>query len=169
MRMFETLKTYIAQLTGEPAREGRFSDDDYRLAAAALLVRVAAADGGLSAEQRTNLHSVLKDGFDLDDATTARLIDEASQAEQRAVDLYHFTSRITRSVDDHGRRRIVEMMWEVVHAGERVGDFEQNFVWRAADLLGVSSRERIELRRRIAARSHVVTVTSAALASTASI
>jgi uncharacterized tellurite resistance protein B-like protein len=60
------------------------------------------------------------------------------------------------------------MMWEVVHAGERIGDFEQNFVWRAADLLGVSSRERIELRRRIAARSHVVTVSSA-LASTASI
>jgi uncharacterized tellurite resistance protein B-like protein len=169
MRMFETLKTYIAQITGEPAREGRFSDDDYRLAAAALLVRVAAADGGMSGEKRANLHSVLKDGFDLDDAITARLIDEAAEAEQRAVDLYHFTSRITRSVDDDGRRRIVEMMWEVVHAGERVGDFEQNFVWRAADLLGVSSRERIELRRRIAARSHAVTVTSAALASTASI
>jgi uncharacterized tellurite resistance protein B-like protein len=172
MRMFETLKTYIAQLTGEPAREGRFSDDDYRLAAAALLVRVAAADGGMSGEKRANLHSVLKGGFDLDDAITARLIDEASHAEQRAVDLYHFTSRITRSVDDDGRRRIVEMMWEVVHAGERVGDFEQNFVWRAADLLGVSSRERIELRRRIAARAahnHVVTATGATVAATASI
>ena len=32
-------------------------------------------------------------------------------------------------------------------------DLEQNFVWRAADLIGVPARERIALRRRIAARA----------------
>ena len=42
------------------------------------------------------------------------------------------------------------MMWEIVFADGRVSEFEDNLMWRAADLLGVSSRERIALRRRIA-------------------
>jgi hypothetical protein len=32
-----------------------------------------------------------------------------------------------------------------------MNEFEKNIIWRAADLLGVSSRQRVELRQRIAA------------------
>jgi uncharacterized tellurite resistance protein B-like protein len=42
------------------------------------------------------------------------------------------------------------MMWEIVYADGRVTEFEYNLLWRAADLLGVSSRERIELRQQVA-------------------
>ena len=35
-------------------------------------------------------------------------------------------------------------------ADGRVNEFEDNLMWRAADLLGVSSRDRIALRRRVA-------------------
>jgi uncharacterized tellurite resistance protein B-like protein len=44
------------------------------------------------------------------------------------------------------------MMWELVYADGRVSEFEDNVVWRAADLLGVSSRDRIDLKRRVAER-----------------
>jgi uncharacterized tellurite resistance protein B-like protein len=54
-------------------------------------------------------------------------------------------------VDEEGRLRIVEMMWELVYADGQVTEFEDNVVWRAADLLGVSSRDGIELKHRIAA------------------
>jgi len=46
-------------------------------------------------------------------------------------------------------------MWELVYADGQVSEFEDNVVWRAADLLGVSSRDRIDLqasRRRQATR-----------------
>jgi uncharacterized tellurite resistance protein B-like protein len=57
-----------------------------------------------------------------------------------------------RSVDEEGRLRIIEMMWELVYVDGEVSEFEDNVVWRAADLLGVSSRDRIELKRRTAGR-----------------
>ncbi len=44
------------------------------------------------------------------------------------------------------------MLWEMVYADGNVTEFEDNLIWRAADLLGISSRERIELRQRVAAR-----------------
>jgi uncharacterized tellurite resistance protein B-like protein len=47
---------------------------------------------------------------------------------------------------------VVEMMWEMVYADGHVSEFERNLIWRAADLLGVSSRERIELGQQVASR-----------------
>ena len=43
------------------------------------------------------------------------------------------------------------MMWELVYADGQVSEFEDNVVWRAADLLGVASRDRIDLKHRVAA------------------
>jgi uncharacterized tellurite resistance protein B-like protein len=41
-------------------------------------------------------------------------------------------------------------MWQIVYADGRVSEFESNLIWRAADLLGISSRDRIELGHRVA-------------------
>ncbi len=66
-----------------------------------------------------------------------------------AIDLYQFTTVINRSLDEDGRRRVVEMMWEMVYADGHATEFERNLIWRAADLLGIASRERIELGQRV--------------------
>src|SRR5437016_3333065 len=89
--------------------------------------------------------AILKSRFALDDTATEELIDAGTRADNEAVDLYHFTSLINRSLDEQGRLGIVEMMWEMIFADGRVNEFEDNLMWRAADLLGVSSRERIAL------------------------
>jgi uncharacterized tellurite resistance protein B-like protein len=43
-------------------------------------------------------------------------------------------------------------MWQIVHADGRVTEFEDNLIWRAADLLHVPSQVRIALRQRVAER-----------------
>ena len=43
------------------------------------------------------------------------------------------------------------MMWDIAYADGRVSEFEENVVWRVAELLGISSRERIALRQEVAA------------------
>jgi uncharacterized tellurite resistance protein B-like protein len=149
--MFEALKTVISSLVGDAGPRDRFEDRDGRLATAALLIRVATLNSEMSATKREALHVVLKSGLGFDDPTTLQLIDDAVAAEQSAVDLYHFTRRLNDALDDEGRRRVVKMMWEIAYADGRVDEFETNIIWRAADLLGVSSRQRVELRRQIEA------------------
>src|SRR3954464_6638081 len=151
--MLDTLRQFIADIVSPGANEARaFDETDYRLAATALLVHVISLDGAPSAIEKRKLHSVLESRFKLDPGTADQLIASATLVEGEAVDLYHFTSVIMRSVDEPGRLRIVEMMWEGVYADGRVSEFEDNVVWRAADLLGVSSRDRIDLKHRVAAR-----------------
>jgi uncharacterized tellurite resistance protein B-like protein len=150
--MFEAFRNFLSEVTGGESHPSDFAENDYRLAAAALLVHAAAIDGTISDAERAKLRAVIKRRFDLDDASADKLADEAAEAEHEAVDLYRFTSALNRTLDDEGRRRMVEMMWEIVYADGRVTEFEDNLIWRAADLLGVSARERIELRQRVARR-----------------
>jgi uncharacterized tellurite resistance protein B-like protein len=148
--MFESLRNFVAEFVDGDKHPSQFADNDYRLAAVALLVHAATIDGDMSQREREKLHSVVKRRFALDDTLADELIDKATAAEHEAVDLYHFTSLLNRTLDEEGRARIVEMMWEIVYADGRRDELEDNLLWRAADLLGVSSRERIELRERIA-------------------
>jgi uncharacterized tellurite resistance protein B-like protein len=147
--MFEAFKTFISDFADGGKHPSQFAADDYRLAAAALLVHAAAIDGEVTPSERDKLHAVIKQSFALDDAATAELIAKATAAEQESVDLYHFTHLLNRALDEPGRARIVEMMWQIVYADGRRDELEDNLLWRAADLLGVSPRERIELRRRV--------------------
>src|SRR5450756_574412 len=154
--MLEGLRQFIADVVSPNAQEVRaFDDTGYRLAATALLVHVISLDGEPSGIEKRKLHSLLESRFGLDPGTADQLIASAMLVEGEAVDLYHFTSVIMRSVNDEGRLRIVEMMWELVYADGQVSEFEDNVVWRAADLLGISSRDRIELKHRIAGRRSV--------------
>lgn len=148
--MFDSLVKLVSDLTEGDKHPSRFEENDYRLAAAALLVHAAAIDGEMLPAAREKLHALLKQAFTLDDAAATELLSEATKAEHEAVDLYHFTSMLNRSMDDAGRRRMVEMMWEIVYVDGHVSEFEDNLLWRASDLLGVSTRERIELRHHVA-------------------
>jgi len=151
--MLDGLRQFIAEVVSPNAHRDRsFDDTGYRLAATALLIHVISLDGEPSEIEKRKLHGLLESSFGLDPGAADRLIASATQAEGEAVDLYHFTSVIMRSVNEEGRRRIVEMMWELVYADGQVSEFEDNVVWRAADLLAVSSRDRIDLKHRIAGR-----------------
>ena len=42
--------------------------------------------------------------------------------------------------------------WQLVFADGKVHEFEDNLIWRVAELLGVSARDRVLLRKMVASR-----------------
>jgi uncharacterized tellurite resistance protein B-like protein len=148
--MLQAFKQFVSDLAGGEKDNARFEANDYRLAAAALLIHAAMIDGAMSEVERNRLVGVIMQRFGIDEAAANELVASATQAEQQAVDLYRFTSLINRTLDDAGRQQIIEMMWQIAHADGRVTEFEDNLIWRAADLLHVSSQARIALRQRVA-------------------
>jgi uncharacterized tellurite resistance protein B-like protein len=148
--MFESLRKFTSDLIEGGKHPSHFDEGDYHLAAAALLVHAAAIDGEMPQVARDKLHVLIKQRFALDDANTDELVAEATAAEQQSIDLYTFTARLNRALDEKGRARVVEMLWQIVYADGVVTEFEDNLVWRVVDLLGISQRERIALRKRVA-------------------
>jgi uncharacterized tellurite resistance protein B-like protein len=148
--MLQAFKRLLSDLAGGEKEQGRFEDGDYRLAAAALLIHAAMIDGAMSETERNRLVGVIMLRFGLDETAAHELVTAATAAEQQAVDLYRFTSLINRSLDDGGRQQVIEMMWQIAHADGHVTEFEDNLIWRAADLLHVPQQARIALRQRVA-------------------
>lgn len=147
--MFGSLKNFIVSLVGD-TRLHKSEDRDCQLATAALLARVATVDSEMSEARREKLRALLKSHFGLDDLAVAQLIRDATEAARSAVDLYHFTRQLNSALDNEGRQYAVKMMWQVVYVDGHANEFESNIIWRSADLLGVSSRQRIELRQLVA-------------------
>ncbi|MEA2996584.1 MAG: hypothetical protein QOG74_2133 [Alphaproteobacteria bacterium] len=149
--MLADLKQFFAELTGGDKPQEQFGPADYRRAATALLVHIAALDGDLTDAKRRKLLAILETHFALDAAAADELIEAAAADDREAVDFYHFTSLLMRTLDEAGRLNIIEMMWEIVFVDGSVSEFEANVMWRVADLLAVSPRDRITLRERVAA------------------
>ncbi len=148
--MFESLMQMFRDVAGETGDNKLFSEGDHRVAAAALLVHLIAIDGGvIGPDEQDKMRDVLKARFSLSDKETAELIAVASKRDQEAVDLYSFTSKLKRELDEEGRIGIIEMMWELVFADGVIHEFEDNLVWRVSELLGVSRRDRIRMRQHV--------------------
>ncbi|WP_425907886.1 TerB family tellurite resistance protein [Nitrobacter sp. TKz-YC02] len=152
--MLDRLRHFIIDVISPEAPDHRsFDETGCKLAATALFIHVISLDGEPSDVEIRKLHELIETRFGLDPGTANKLITSATLAEGEAVDLYQFTSVLMRSLNDEDRLRIVEMMWELVYADGRVSEFEENVVWRAADLLAISSRDRIELKHRVGSKS----------------
>ena len=148
--MFGSMKNLLSHLIGDAGPQVKSDGYTRWLATAALLTRVATVHREMSEARQKALHSVLQSSFGLDDHTLARVIDESASINRNAIDLYHFTRQLNETLDDEGRHQTVRMMWEIAYA-DGADEFDANIIWRAADLLGVSSRQRVELRQQVSA------------------
>ncbi len=153
MALWARFKELADRLSGPGAPALSLREEELRLASAALLVHASAIDGEVDPSERRKLKTLLQERFDLDGSAVRKLLDEAGAREVESVDLYRFTSVLCRELDQNGRKRVVEMMWEVVLADGVLHEFEANLVWRAAELLGVSTRDRVLLRKAVESRN----------------
>ena len=144
--MFEALTRLFAK------SEAPADLHDPKLAVAALLVHLAAVDGSMQEAERKVIRGALMDHYDIDEASVDRLIREAARRDAEAVDFYKFTSGLTQ-LDMEDRVEIIRMMWTVVFADRQNHELEDNMVWRIAELIGVSSRDRTILRNQIRGRA----------------
>lgn len=109
--------------------------DPVHLAACALLLEIAYADGEFSPPERAHLEGVLARHFSLSPGDGKRLIALAEEERKRAVDDFHFTRVIDRSYDIGQKMVLAEVMWGLIMADGRISDHEQYLARKIAHLL----------------------------------
>lgn len=124
--------------------------DNPRVAVAALMIHLMDADGLRLDAEAERLRAALTGLFGVTDGELESLVEAGEKADAEAVDLYAFTSVVKRHLDREARAELVGILWDVVYADGERHELEDNLVWRIAELIGVDSRERVELRRRAA-------------------
>ncbi|WP_316858322.1 TerB family tellurite resistance protein [uncultured Cohaesibacter sp.] len=153
--MFDSLMRLFRDISGASEDRQALSEGDLRVATAALLVHLMSIDGIVDENETEKIRKVLQKHFSLTKSETSDLIKFASKQDEEAVDLFKFTSVIKRELDEEGRIELIEMMWQLVYADGHVHEFEDNLVWRVSELLGVSGRDRIRMRKHVQAQINV--------------
>ena len=152
MSLWNRLVNFVEGVDDDERRLKDMHEEELRVASAALLINAGSIDGKFDSNEKQKVKALLQRRFDLKPDELKRLFQEASAEEREAVDLYRFTKVLCRNLDQDGRKRIVVMLWEVVMVDGVVDEFEANLVWRVAELIGVSTRDRVTLRKMVEAR-----------------
>lgn len=141
--MFDSL---LRRLTA-PAPD-RLPDPDADLALAALLVRVARADGQYDAAEIARIDRVLAARRGHSPFEAARLRREAEGLEAEAPDTVRFTRALKEAVPVEDRFALMQALWSVALADGARDDGEDQVLRLVAKLLGLTDQESALARQR---------------------
>lgn len=131
---------------------GRLPDPDARLALAALLVRMARADGTYAEAEVARIDRILAARYRFSPFECVALRREAETLEREAPDTVRFTRAIKDAVPYEDRESVIEAMWQVVLADGARDQDEEALMRLVASLLGVNDRDSALARQRVSVR-----------------
>lgn len=152
--MFDALREFLNDILptdGEGVPKRKL--EDKRLSAAVLMAHAIAVDGTVKPEEQSQMLSVLKKHYGLSEEHAIELAKRARQTEEQSIDLFTFTSQLKAQMSETERLGLIEDLWEMVYADGELHEFEDNFVWRVAELLNISSDRRMALKRLVRDRA----------------
>ena len=135
--MLDAIKRVLAGQVGPPRPAAADESDDQRvrIAACALLLEIAHADGEFSTEERRHIEEALARHFDLAPEAARELMSHAADRRREAVDLHQFTSFLTEHYDEGQRMTLAEVLWRVVYADGKLSEHEDYLMQKLARLL----------------------------------
>lgn len=140
--MFDVLLRRLAAPAPAPAPAGA------DLALAALMVRLARADGVYAQAERDRIDAALAARFGLSPFAAAALRAQAEGLEAEAPDTVRFTRAIKEAVPLEDRAGLMQALWSVALADGARDAGEDRLMRMMAALLGLSDVESAQARRR---------------------
>ena len=146
MSLVTKIVEFVEQFAG--ATGGGRDDDvsEEQLAAAALLVHVARADGRIDPAERARLVDLLSKREGWSDGAVSRLVDRADGLDREIDDVAELIDMMGHSLSPDGKRSFVGMAYEIAAADGRVDEFEDDLVWRVGHLMGLADDEISAIR-----------------------
>jgi uncharacterized tellurite resistance protein B-like protein len=145
--MFEAVKRYLSNTTGlSPDSAKRTDARHIFLAACALLLEIASADGEFSDEEMNIILSILENDYALSGDEATEVI-KAAQAERgKSIDLWQFTNIINQNYSEEDKIRVMETVWKVIYADGRLDGHEDYLVHNLARLLRLTHTQMIDAK-----------------------
>jgi uncharacterized tellurite resistance protein B-like protein len=134
--MFDALRAFLSgRPTAEPTTSARDDAGEVPLAACALLLELAYADGEFSDVERQRIEDALGRHFGLDAPAIAELMTLAGEERRKSIDHFTFTRRINERYDLGQKTVLAEVMWSVILADGELHEHEAYLVRKIANLL----------------------------------
>ena len=148
--MIKALSEFFDQaFAGNVAPTDSDREHTLKLATALLLVEVARADYHEDVAEDRVIVELLKQHLDLNDAEIDLLIAEAKEQADHSASLQAFTRQLHGELSLDEKHLIIEMLWRVALADQRLDKHEDHLVRKIAGLLYISHGDLIRIRNSI--------------------
>ena len=153
--MLKQLRDIFNKTLINPDRDDAQSRDHaLRLATATLLIEVVRADYEEDLKEIEATVRQLRTHFDLTEDETLLLVKEAEEKADHSVSLQDFTRVLHEQLTEAEKHLVIEMLWRVALADDRLDKHEDYVVRKVAGLLYVTHSDLIRIRNTVkAARS----------------
>jgi len=150
--MLDAIRGFVARHILPPAGASPPADPGARsagvqMAACALLLELAHADGEFSAIERGRIEEALERHFGLDEARAGELIALAEAERSQSIDHFQFTRLIAAEYDLGQKMVLAEVMWGVVLADGQLAQHEAYLMRKLANLLDLEPAYLTQARR----------------------
>lgn len=142
------LDQLLRLLKGHEAPHAAPSDEELRIAVAALLVEAARMDESFGDDERATAADLLAKRFALSDAEVASLVQRADERMSRSAQYFPFVHNINQMMSATEKAEVIEMLWRIAYADGTLDAHEDQLIRQVAGLIHVPDRERMLARKR---------------------
>jgi uncharacterized tellurite resistance protein B-like protein len=137
--MLDAIRSFVAKRMAPPSSHGSGPQPllGVQVAACALLLELAYADGDFSDSERAHIQAALARHFALDEVTARELLSLAAVAREQSIDHFQFTRLVNDQYDLSQKMVLAEVMWGVILADGHIAEHEAYLVRKLANLLNL--------------------------------
>lgn len=117
-----------------------------KIAACALFIEMAKADGEYSDEERGFIVSEMKKTFNLDEECVNELMELAEGQLKESVSLYEFSGIINATFSQEQKIELIKSLWKLIYQDEKLNAYEDHLIKRIAGTLNVEHKEIINAK-----------------------
>ena len=149
--MFEYLrKIFVPQQksdSGNFQNSGSTSPNNkVEIAACALFIEMAKADGEISDDERALIISEMQNTFKLDKECVDELMLLAEQGIKESVSLYEFTGVINNYFSQEQKIELIENLWKLIYKDEKLSAYEDHLIKRIGTTMNIEHKQIINAK-----------------------
>ncbi|MDY6988079.1 MAG: TerB family tellurite resistance protein [Thermodesulfobacteriota bacterium] len=145
-------RLFAKDRTVRPKGKNRTQDRGIRVAVCALFLEMAHIDGEFSDLEQGEMIGLLKKQYHLSDEDVTELAEASKKELAGSIDLWQFTHLINQNYSRQEKIQIIEMVWQVVYADQKLDQHEDYLMHKLAKLLRLTHKELIDAKLKVKAR-----------------
>ena len=106
-----------------------------------LMIEAANTDGTITQDELNKISFSLINIFKEDPKVVEESLTKAFENKDNSRSLYFYTSKLNKSYSEEKKKKLIEVLWEIILSDNEIHDFETNLIRRLAGLLYISDVE----------------------------
>jgi len=147
--MFKSISNFV-QETFRKDSEGDFDDQEImHLASAALLLEVSRADFDIQGDELESIANSLIERFNFSTKEADNLIELAMTEQDNHVSIHPFVKIINDSCSVNEKKLLLEDLWRVAYADDKLDKYEEYQLRKIAELLYIPHSAFIQAKLKV--------------------